>query len=156
MDRAVTSQACRTVLLGVALALMAAWVMDTVFGRYVRPMVLPLYEELVLDDGVRVAVVSFTQGVAKPYVLRHNGREEIYIRVGSVSRLATREQQARLFESGGMLHAETLPVSGTNFSSLDRARLADYLVNIAGDAQFDLTDDFLRVVIPARLQKDRA
>ena len=111
------------------------WVMDTVFGRYIHPLILPFYEELVLDDGKRVAVVTITQGTAKPYVLRSNNREEIYVRVGSTSRLATREQQARLFESGGMLHAETLPVSGTNLESLDAARLADYLVNIAGDTE---------------------
>ena len=111
------------------------WVMDTVFGRYVHPLILPFYEEVELDDGKRVAVVSVTQGTAKPYVLRNNNREEIYIRVGSTSRLATREQQARLFESGGMLHAEILPVSGTSFENLDQARLTDYLVNIAGDTQ---------------------
>lgn len=111
------------------------WVMDTVFGRYVHPLILPFYEEIELDDGKRIAVVSLTQGTAKPYVLRNNNREEIYIRVGSTSRLATREQQARLFESGGMLHAETLPVSGTRFENLDQARLTDYLVNIAGDTQ---------------------
>jgi ATP-dependent DNA helicase RecG len=109
------------------------WVMDTVFGRYVHPLILPFYEEVVLDDGKRTAVISLTQGTAKPYVLRHNDREEIYIRVGSTSRLATREQQARLFESGGILHAEALPVSGSALSDLDQARLGDYLVNIAGD-----------------------
>ena len=109
------------------------WVMDTVFGRYVHPLILPFYEELVLDDGKRVAVISLTQGVAKPYVVRSKDREEIFVRVGSTSRLATREQQARLFESGGMLHTEMLPVSGSNLDDLDQARLADYLVNIAGD-----------------------
>lgn len=44
-----------------------------------------------------------------------------------------REQQARLFESGGLLHAEPLPVSGTSLAQLDQARLADYLVNLVGD-----------------------
>ena len=115
------------------------WVMDTVFGRYIHPLILPFYEELVLDDGKRVAVVTITQGTAKPYVLRSNNREEIYVRVGSTSRLATREQQARLFESGGMLHAETLPVSGTSLGNLDMARLADYLVNVAGDLEAPAT-----------------
>lgn len=109
------------------------WVMDTVFGRYVHPLALPFYEEVVFDDGKRVAVISLTQGTAKPYVVRNNNREEIFIRVGSISRLATREQQARLFESGGMLHAEVLPVSGSSLNDLDQARLSDYLVNIAGD-----------------------
>lgn len=117
------------------------WVMDTVFGRYIHPLILPFYEELALDDGKRVAVVTITQGTAKPYVLRSNNREEIYVRVGSTSRLATREQQARLFESGGMLHAETLPVSGTSLGNLDMARLADYLVNVAGDLEAPATTE---------------
>ena len=38
------------------------WVMDTVFGRYVHPMILPFYEEVEFDVGKRVAVVSFNQG----------------------------------------------------------------------------------------------
>lgn len=109
------------------------WVMDTVFGRYVHPMILPYYEEVELDDGKRVAVIALTQGTAKPYVLRNNNREEIYIRVGSTSRLASREQQVRLFESGGMLHSEVLPVSGSCLEDLDQSRLTDYLINIIGD-----------------------
>lgn len=109
------------------------WVMDTVFGRYVHPMILPFYEEVELDDGKRVAVISFTQGTAKPYVVRKDNREEIYVRVGSTSRLASREQQARLFESGGMLHSEVLPVSGSSLEDLDQSRLTDYLINVIGD-----------------------
>ena len=27
------------------------WVMDTVFGRYVHPLILPFYEEVLLDEG---------------------------------------------------------------------------------------------------------
>lgn len=111
------------------------WVMDTVFAAKVHPMILPFYEEVGMSDGKKVAVVSFPQGTAKPYVLRHNNREEIYIRVGSISRLATREQQARLFASGGILHPETLPVAGTSFASLDLERFKNYLVNIISDPE---------------------
>ena len=118
---------------GIQRADLELWVMDTVFGRYVHPMILPYYEEVALDGGGRVAVISLTEGAAKPYVLRNNGREEIYVRVGSTSRLATREQQARLFESGGLLHSEVLPVSGSTLDDLDLARLTDYLLNITGD-----------------------
>ncbi|MHA3904718.1 RNA-binding domain-containing protein [Castellaniella sp. WN] len=117
------------------------WVMDTVFGRYVHPLLLPFYEVIALDDGKRVAVVSIAAGTSKPYVLRHNGREDIYVRVGSTSRLATREQQARLFESGGMLHSEMLPVSGAAIEALDRERLQDYLLTLAGDRALPATDD---------------
>ncbi|MDL1977097.1 MAG: putative DNA binding domain-containing protein [Deltaproteobacteria bacterium] len=111
------------------------WVMDSVFATKVHPMILPFYEEVLMADGKRVAVVSFPLGTTKPYVLRHNNREDIYIRVGSTSRLATREQQARLFASGGILHPETLPVSGTSFASLDLERLKDYLTNVIRDPE---------------------
>ena len=68
------------------------WVMDTVFGRKVHPMILPFYEEIPVDDRHKVAVISFTQGTTKPYVVRHNDREEIYVRVGQY--LATRYARA--------------------------------------------------------------
>lgn len=109
------------------------WVIDTVFARYVHPMILPFYETVLMDDGKRVAVISFPQGTSKPYVLRHHDREEIYIRAGSTSRLATREQQARLFAAGGILHTELLPVPGTSLQSLDIVRVREYLSTIIRD-----------------------
>ena len=108
------------------------WVMN-VFKEKVHPMMLPFYEEVLLDDGNRVGIISFPQGVSKPYVVRHNNREEIYIRSGSTSQLATREQQARLFSIGGLLHTEIMPVPGTSFASLDKARLENYLTDILDD-----------------------
>ena len=117
------------------------WVMDTVFGRKVHPMILPFYEEIQIDEQRRVAVISLTQGTTKPYVVRHNDREEIYVRVGSTSGLATREQQARLFALGGMLHAELLPVSGSALSDLSRERLEDYLTAIVRDNKIPSSGD---------------
>ena len=117
------------------------WVMDAVFGRKVHPMILPFYEEVQIDGGRRVAVISVTQGTAKPYVVRHNDREDIYVRVGSRSRLATREQQARLFALGGTLHTELLPVSGSGFADLSRERLEDYLTRIVGDDETPRSDE---------------
>ena len=109
------------------------WVMDTVFGRYVHPMIIPFYEELQVDEQHRIAVITVSQGVVKPYVLRGHDREDIYVRIGSTSRLATREQQARLFALGGMLHPDSLPVSGTGMVDLSFERIVDYLTSIVGD-----------------------
>ena len=117
------------------------WIMDVVFGRKVHPMILPFYEEVQVDDHRRVAVITITQGITKPYVVRHNNREQIYIRVGSTSQHATREQQARLFALGGMLHTELLPVSGSSFSDLSRDRLEDYLIGIVGDSETPSSDE---------------
>ena len=117
------------------------WVMDAVFGRTVHPMILPFYEEIQVDEQHRVAVITISQGTTKPYVVRHSGREDIYIRVGSTSQLASREQQARLFATGGMLHAEMLPVSGSGLRDLSQERLTDYLATIVGDKEVPTTDE---------------
>ncbi len=109
------------------------WVMDTVFGRYVHPAIIPHYQEVPFAGNKRVAVISLAAGTAKPYVVRHHDREDMYVRIGSTTRLATREQALRLFGSGGLLHAETLPVSGTTIRNLDRARLENYLRDILHD-----------------------
>lgn len=116
------------------------WIMDTVFGRYVHPALWPFYEVVTLDHGRRVAVISIAMGTSKPYVVRHNDREDTYVRIGSTSRLATREQQARLFSTGGLLHSEALPVSGAAFNALDRERLEDYLTFI-GEDELPATDE---------------
>ncbi len=118
---------------GVQRADLERWVKDTVFGRTVHPMILPFYEEVQCDGRNRVAVITISQGATKPYVVRSHGREDTYIRVGSTSQLATREQQARLFAIGGLLHAEKLPVSGSSLTDLSRERLTDYLTKIIGD-----------------------
>ena len=60
---------------GVRRANLEEWVAETVFGRYVHPIILPYYEELALDDGKRVAIITIGEEVFKPYVLRHKGSE---------------------------------------------------------------------------------
>lgn len=117
------------------------WVMGTVFGHYVHPQILPYYEEVAVDEGLRVAVITVERGTTKPYVLRHNSREEIYVRIGSVSRLASREQQARLFAAGAMLHAEAMAVSGTSLVDLHRERVESYLVEYVKDEMRPVDDD---------------
>ena len=114
------------------------WVMNIMRDR-IHPMILPFYEEIRLDKATSVAVISFPQGISKPYVVRDRGREEVYIRVGSTSRLATREQQMRLFELGGMLHTEVMPVPRTDMSCLDQERLQNYLQDILQDPDIPAT-----------------
>lgn len=121
------------------------WVMDSVFRRYVHPQLIPFYEEVALEGDIRVAVITVESGTTKPYVVRQNNREEIYIRVGTTSQLASREQQARLFAAGSMLHAETMVVSGTSFGDLHHERLRDYLVEyVRDDASPEAEADWIK------------
>jgi len=114
------------------------WVMNVIQDK-IHPLILPFYEEIKFDDNKTVAIITFPQGISKPYVVREGGAEKIYIRVGSTSRLATREQQMRLFELGGMLHTEVMPVPRTDISCLDEARLQNYLTDIIADPEVPQT-----------------
>ena len=116
------------------------WVMNVIQDK-IHPMVLPYYETIKLENDKHIAIISFPQGISKPYVLRDKGKEDIYIRIGSTSRLATREQQMRLFEVGGMLHTELMPVPRTDMNSLDDARLTNYLRDILRDPEVPTTPE---------------
>ncbi|MBF0146269.1 MAG: putative DNA binding domain-containing protein [Magnetococcales bacterium] len=108
------------------------WVLN-VFRDKVYPQIIPFYEEIIVDSGLRVGIISVSPGVSKPYMVRHNHREETYIRMGDRSELATREQQLRLFETAGLLHVEVFPVAGTSIANLDLDRLDYYLRTIISD-----------------------
>jgi len=114
---------------------LSEWVADTVFGRYIHPVILPYYEEVVMDSGKRVAVITIGQEVSKPYVVRANDREIAYVRIGAVSRPATREQLLMMGSSSGVVHSESMPVNRTTFESLDKARLENYLRDILKDPE---------------------
>jgi ATP-dependent DNA helicase RecG len=116
------------------------WVLN-VFRDKVHPLIIPFYEEVEVEEGKRIGVVTVTSGISKPYVVRHNNREDVYVRMGNRAELARREQQARLFQSGGMLHVEVLPVAGTSFHSLDEARLKSYLSVMREDPEMPKTED---------------
>ena len=111
-----------------------------IFRDKIFPQIIPYYEEIAVGDK-KVAVVTVASGLSKPYTVKHNGREDIYIRLGDRSELATRQQQLRLFESGGLLHVETLPVPGSSFTNLDTARLENYLRDIIRDPEIPSSDD---------------
>jgi ATP-dependent DNA helicase RecG len=115
------------------------WVMNVIQDS-IHPQLLPYYEQVKIDESTVVAIITCPQGIAKPYVVRDKGVEKIYIRVGSTSRLATREQQMRLFELGGMLHTEVMPVPGTNIQCLDLVRLENYLRHIIKDPDVPQTE----------------
>ena len=120
---------------GISRKNLSEWVADTVFGRYVHPQILPYYEEVALREGKRVAVITIGREVLKPYVVRAKGRETAYIRIGSVTRPATREQLIMLGAAGGAMHTEIMPVHRTSIDSLDIARVENYLCDILRDPE---------------------
>ena len=119
-----------------------AWLMDTVVGRCVVPPLIPDYDEVAMDRGA-VAVIDVAAGVAKPYAVKRGERLDYYLRLGDTCRLASREQMARLFESGGLVSVEKMPVHGSDAGELDERRLREYFERILGDD----TDDWQRKLL---------
>ena len=109
------------------------WVLNC-FRDKVFPQIIPYYEELIIGDK-RIAIITILAGISKPYVVKHNNRDDIYIRMGSRSKIASREQKAKLFLTGRLLYLESLPVPGSSLESLDLSRLSFYLKNIIKDVE---------------------
>ena len=128
---------------GVRRGNLQAWVMDTVIGRCVVPPIIPDYEEVAMDGG-EVAVIDVPAGVAKPYAVKRGERLDYYLRIGNTCQLASREQMARLFESGGLVSVEKMPVHGSDAEELDDRRLREYFERILGD---DDADDWGRKLL---------
>ena len=124
---------------GIAKPDLEEWVMN-ICANNVHPRLIPYYEEIEIGEH-KVAIISLDMGISKPYVVRHNNREDIYVRIGSTSRLATREEQARLFQVGGILHVEILPVPRTTFANLDKRRLEDYFGRVRGISNLPFLDE---------------
>ncbi len=100
------------------------WVFS-VFQDHIVPHIVPSYEERTIA-GKTIGILSIPAGLSKPYMMRHNGREDAFIRMGSASILASREQMLRLFEQGGLLSIEALPVASTSPGDLDFERVRYY------------------------------
>lgn len=115
------------------------WVFN-VFRDKIHPQIIPFYEEIKFEDRKTVGIITVSSGISKPYVVRHNNREDIYIRIGNRAERATREQQIALFESGGLLHVEVMPVPGTDFSCFEMEKLNFYLETILNDPELPSTD----------------
>jgi ATP-dependent DNA helicase RecG len=101
------------------------WVMNAIFGR-VTPQIIPYYEEVEIESGKRVAIVSVERGVNKPYAVREGERLDFFIRMGSESRRADRDTLRRLFQASENIHFETTPVSGATWEHVDQMRIRGY------------------------------
>ena len=101
------------------------WVMQACRDK-IRPEIIPYFEIFRdVDPGRDVAAVQVERGWSVHHVW-HNQRRTYYVRVGSVSREASPEELARLFQQRGAFRPELRPVSGTSIADLDRRRLEDY------------------------------
>jgi ATP-dependent DNA helicase RecG len=103
-----------------------AWVMNICRGDGLTPPVIP-YWETVLVNGKVVGVITLPADLPdKPYKAKRGRGWQVYIRRGTTSVDASREEEARLYQSSGLLRYDIRPVAGTAISDLDLGRLNAY------------------------------
>jgi ATP-dependent DNA helicase RecG len=116
------------------------WVMELCRAK-VDPPIIPhfsWYRDF--EPGKDIAIVRILPGPDKPYARVHDNRRTYFIRVGSTSREASRDELARMFQSSGQLRYGMKPIPGATFADLDIRRLRDYFGRILGHTYPD-TDD---------------
>ncbi|EHK57080.1 ATP-binding protein [Allomesorhizobium alhagi] len=105
------------------------WVMNVCRDK-IRPAIVPFFEVVrKVQDDEDVAIVRVTRGY-DVHALWHNNGNRYLMRVGTLSREASQEELARLFQHRGAIRAELRPVSGATLAHLDRRRLRNYFGGI--------------------------
>lgn len=93
-------------------------------SQHVRPPLHPHTQNVQTHAGL-VMVVTVPNGLAKPY-LDQQGR--IWVKHGADKRHVTaREEMQRMFQSGGLVYADVVPVTGTTSADLDEPTFRRYL-----------------------------
>jgi ATP-dependent DNA helicase RecG len=122
------------------------WVMN-VCRTLVRPGIIPYYEEVEFEDGKRVAVIHVDMGYHKPYYMERGERRTYYIRVGSTSREATREELSRLFQTSGAFHYDTSPVANATIDDIELHKVREYFLKYHEINLKDVNDTELKDIL---------
>ena len=101
------------------------WVMEV--RTHVRPATIPYWESVEWPEGVIVGVVSLPADAPdKPYKAKRGSAWVTQVRVGTITRDASDEEELRLYQQSGRLQYDRKPVPGTSCADLDRRRLINY------------------------------
>ena len=102
------------------------WVMD-IAHQNIQPSVIPSWSSVTLDDGGVVGVIRLqADSPDKPHKAKRGSAWVTFVRVGSTSREARREEEGRLYQAAHLMRYDIRPVLDTGFESIDQARLENY------------------------------
>ncbi|MEW6037268.1 MAG: ATP-binding protein [Pseudomonadota bacterium] len=102
------------------------WVMELCRVK-IDPPIIPYFEVVRnAEPEKEVAVVRLLPGPDKPYARIHDNRRAYFVRVGSTSREAGREELERMFQESGRLRYGQKPVPGSTLDDFDFGRLENY------------------------------
>ena len=108
------------------------WVMN-ISSDNIQPPIIPYFEVLLWDGDEKIGVITIPEDSPdKPYKARQGNRWITFVRRGSTTREATREEEQRLYQTSGVLRYEIKPVPGSSLKDLDMERLTNYFRDIRG------------------------
>ncbi len=123
------------------------WISGAVQG-WVHPNIIVDYEEVPVEENLRIAVIMVPMGVAKPYSKRKgkDAKERYYIRDVTRCREADKEELRRLFQSSGVIHFEVTPVPRSKPDDLNEAMLIEYFRQVR-NISYDDKSKWLRLLL---------
>jgi len=131
------------------------WVMNTA-GDNITPPIIPVFSSVILNGTIVVGIIELhTESLCKPYKAKRARNWVSFIRVGSTSREASREEEGRLYQASSLVKYEKKSVPNTGIERLDFKRIENYFrmilkldglpskENIDDWQQFLLNSDFM-------------
>ncbi len=107
----------------------------------IQPSLIPTYKTLGMSDGKTVGIVEIAPDVrGKPHKAKRGNNWITYVRDGINTRVASREQEARLYQASKWVRYEVKPVWDTSIANFDRDRLENYYRHIRKLSVPDKTD----------------
>jgi ATP-dependent DNA helicase RecG len=132
------------------------WVMEAA-RVHLRPAAIPYWETIEWSEGRIVGIVSLpADGPDKPYKAKRGSAWVTQIRVGTTTRDATDEEEARLYQQSGRLQYDRKPVPGSSFTEFDRRRLVNYFRDVRRQACPDEGEEksWIRLLVNTELMAE--
>jgi ATP-dependent DNA helicase RecG len=90
----------------------------------INPPIVPAYQRIVWQRDKPIVIVAAEQGAEKPYAVGGGEGRRYFMRVGSTSRDASRDELVRLTQASGAVAGDLRPVIGATVEDLDDSLLA--------------------------------
>ena len=102
------------------------WVMNIAQGN-LQPAVVPVWSTVAMPDGTVVGTLKLpADSPGKPHKARRGRAWITFTRIGSTTREATRDEEARLYQAARLVRYEIKAVPDTDLESLDMDRIKNY------------------------------
>ena len=106
------------------------WVMN-IARQNLQPAIIPVWTCMEIGVGKNVGVIELAaDSPGKPYKARRGRAWATFIRAGSASREATREEEGRLYQVARLVRYEIKPVPDTGLEALDMDRIENYYQDV--------------------------